>query len=256
MAGLKAAPKTQLIIWPETAIPALIDETPWFGDALRAELPHADVHLMTGAVRRQTINGKTVYFNAAMLWRGDGQLLQRSDKHQLVPFGEYLPMQGLLEAIGLQQLTKLRGGYEAGPPAARFGNQVIPTVAPLICYEAIFPLLTDAAERPAWLANMTNDGWFGKSIGPRQHLAHVRLRAIEQGLPLVRSANTGISAAFDGHGRLLGALPLGQSGTLSVNLPKPLSLGLYAKFGDTVFFALCLLLMGLIGLAMRGARSG
>ena len=105
-----------------------------------------------------------------------------------------------------------------------------------------------------WLANLTNDGWFGKSLGPRQHLAHVRLRAIEQGLPLMRSANTGISTAFDARGRQLAALPLGQAGTLSVTLPPPLPAGLYAQFGDTVFFGLCLLLMSLIGVTTRWSR--
>lgn len=250
-AGLDAAPQTHIIIWPETAIPALIDEGDWFADALRRQLPKQSTYLLTGALRRQVKDGETEFYNSAMLWRGNGQLVQRSDKHHLVPFGEYLPMQAWLEAIGLRQLTQLRGGYQAGPAAARFSQDDLPSLAPLICYEAIFPLLAAQYQRPAWLANLTNDGWFGESLGPRQHLAHVRLRAIEQGLPLMRSANTGVSAAFDARGRLLAALPLGQAGTLSVTLPPPLPSGLYAQIGDAGFFTLWLMMMSVIMVLWR-----
>ena len=252
--GLAAAPQTRIIIWPETAIPALIDEGNWFGEALRRQLKSQSTYLLTGAQRRQLEGGRTEFYNSAMLWRGDGRLIQRGDKHHLVPFGEYLPMQAWLESIGLQQFTKLRGGYRAGPAAARFSQDDLPTLAPLICYEAIFPLLGAQHQRPAWLANLTNDGWFGKSLGPHQHLAHVRLRAIEQGLPLIRSANTGVSAAFDARGQLLAALPLGQAGTLSVTLPPPLPAGLYAQIGDAGFFTLWLLLMSLMAVLSRWHR--
>jgi len=122
---LKYAPKTDLIIWPETAIPALIDEGTGFGDRLRAALPARDAnskrppYILTGAVRRELGLSRSKFYNSAMLWSGDGNLLAKSDKHHLVPFGEYLPLQSWLEAVGLQQLVRLRGGYAYGPPHAR-----------------------------------------------------------------------------------------------------------------------------------------
>ena len=246
--ALKAHPETDLIIWPETAIPALIDEGTGFIDRLRSGLPARDPlsenpplpYLLTGAVRRNITADGTDYYNSAMLWRGDGLLLARSDKHHLVPFGEYLPLQGLLEAVGLQQLTRLRGGYAAGPPQARLSAARLPLIAPLICYEAIFPALSGGAARPQLLANLTNDGWFGQWHGPHQHLAQARLRAVEQGVPLMRAANTGISAAFDGHGRRLAHLPLGTGGHLHLALPPTLPPTLYHRLGDWAFAVLWL----------------
>ena len=124
--------------------------------------------------------------------------------------------------IGLQQLTKLRGGYRAGPSQPVLSAARLPLLAPLICYEAVFPHLarhkTPGAARPAALFNLTNDGWFGTSFGPYQHLAQARLRAIEQGLPLIRAANTGISAAFDARGRLIDRLALAEKGVLTLRL--------------------------------------
>jgi apolipoprotein N-acyltransferase len=250
-AGLAQAPNVGLVVWPETAIPAPIDETYWFGARLRATLPDK-TFLLTGAMRRQAGDDGYAYFNSAMLWQA-GQIVQRSDKHHLVPFGEYLPMQSGLEALGLQQLTKLRGGYQSGPADARFSAPGLAMFAPLICYEAIFPGLSAGQPRPAWLANITNDGWFGAGLGPRQHVAHVRLRAIEQGLPLVRSANTGVSAAFDGRGRYLASVPLGEAGSFVVTLPEALPETWYARLGDVVFWGLWLATLAWI-LAMGWRR--
>ena len=241
--GLQYAPDTDLIIWPETAIPALIDEGSGFAERLAAALPRADdgrvAYLLTGAIRREIGAQGTAFFNSAMLWSGDGLLLARSDKHHLVPFGEYLPFQSFLEAIGLQQLARLRGGYAAGPPAARLSAARLPLLAPLICYEAVFPGLAQGGPRPAAFVNLTNDGWFGTSFGPYQHLAQARLRAIEQGIPLLRAANTGMSAAFDARGRQLDRLPLAEAGVFSLPLPPPLPAGFYARYGDILFWLLC-----------------
>jgi apolipoprotein N-acyltransferase len=250
-AGLAQAPNVGLVVWPETALPAPIDETYWFGARLRATLPDK-TFLLTGAMRRQAGDDGYAYFNSAMLWQA-GQIVQRSDKHHLVPFGEYLPMQSGLEALGLQQLTKLRGGYQSGPADARFSAPGLAMFAPLICYEAIFPGLSAGQPRPAWLANITNDGWFGAGLGPRQHVAHVRLRSIEQGLPLVRSANTGVSAAFDGRGRYLASVPLGEAGSFVVTLPEALPETWYARLGDVVFWGLWLATLAWI-LAMGWRR--
>ena len=238
--GLQYAPDTDLIIWPETAIPALIDEGSGFAERLAAALPAGDAghppYLLTGAIRRDIGITGTRYFNSAMLWSGDGLLLARSDKHHLVPFGEYLPFQSFLEAIGLQQLARLRGGYAAGLPAARLSVGRLPLLAPLICYEAVFPGLAQGGPRPAAFVNLTNDGWFGTSFGPYQHLAQARLRAIEQGVPLLRAANTGMSAAFDARGRQLDRLPLAEAGVFSLPLPPPLPAGFYARYGDLLFW--------------------
>lgn len=266
--GLQYAPDTQLIIWPETAIPALIDEGTGFAERLAAALPRfqdsekkADnktspnpslnlalnpaPYLLTGAIRRETGLNGTAYFNSAMLWSGAGMLLARSDKHHLVPFGEYLPLQNFLEAIGLEQLTRLRGGYSAGPQKAVLTAARLPRMAPLICYEAVFPHLAQHgdATRPAVFINLTNDGWFGKSFGPYQHLAQARLRAIEQGIPLLRAANTGMSAAFDARGRQLERLPLAEAGVFSLPLPPALAPTFYARHGDRGFAALAFLLL-------------
>ena len=240
--GLQYAPDTDLIIWPETAIPALIDEGPGFAERLAAALPAGDSghppYLLTGAIRRDIGHARTRYFNSVMLWSGDGLLLARSDKHHLVPFGEYLPFQSFLETIGLQQLTRLRGGYAAGPPAARLSAARLPLLAPLICYEAVFPRHARGGERPAAFVNLTNDGWFGTSFGPYQHLAQARLRAIEQGVPLLRAANTGMSAAFDARGRQLDRLPLAETAVFSLPLPPALPPGLYARHGDLLFWSI------------------
>lgn len=245
--------KIDLVIWPEVAIPALIDEDEKFGQAIASILPR-DSYLITGALRRDA--SQTQFYNSAMLWQADGQLIARSDKHHLVPFGEYLPLRPWLEAIGLRQLTSQRGDHSTGPADSRFSASVLPMVAPLICYEAIFPYLSAGQPRPAWLVNLTNDGWFGRSLGPYQHLAQARLRAIEQGLPMIRSANTGVSAAFDGHGRQLAALGLGKEGWFHIALPEALPPTLFARFGSG-FFALCALcLTGLPLRVLAGKRAG
>ena len=258
--GLQYAPDTELIIWPETALPALIDEGPGFAERLAAALPrfadtdksgekaqaaYAPPYLLTGAIRRETNASGTAYFNSAMLWSGRGMLLARSDKHHLVPFGEYLPLQNFLEALGLQQLTRLRGGYRSGAAQAVLTAARLPRLAPLICYEAVFPHLAqyDLEARPAAFINLTNDGWFGTSFGPYQHLAQARLRAIEQGLPLIRAANTGMSAAFDARGRMLERLPLAEAGVFSLPLPAALAPTFYARHGDRAFVALVVLLL-------------
>lgn len=258
--ALDYAPEVDLIIWPESAIPALIDEGPGFRERLRATIkPVAGrvPYLLTGAVRRDVTAEGTAFYNSAMLWSGDGHLLGRSDKHHLVPFGEYLPLQDTLEAIGLEQLARLRGGYASGAAHGRLTAARLPLLAPLICYEAIFPALSGGAglaPRPAALVNLTNDGWFGQWHGPHQHLAQARLRAIEQGLPLLRAANTGISAVFDAQGRLLDALPLGTSGTLSLALPAALPATFYHHYGDIGFWLLWGLAFG--GLFMPLRRLG
>ena len=139
-------------------------------------------------------------FNSLLVFGEGGRLLAAYDKVHLVPFGEYLPFQSALEALGLQQLARLRGGFATGvTPRPLLHLPGLPALAPLICYEVIFPgAIVAGTERPSLLLNLTNDGWFGNTSGPRQHLQQARVRAVEEGLPLVRAANNGISAMVDG----------------------------------------------------------
>jgi apolipoprotein N-acyltransferase len=151
----------------------------------------------------------------------------------LVPFGEFLPYQGLMEKLGFEQLTRVRGGFIAGTVRHALPVAGAPSALPLICYEAIFPgEVAGRNERPGWIVNLTNDGWFGISTGPYQHLEQARMRAIELGLPLVRSANTGISAVIDPAGRTIASLGLGVEGILDASLPAAIPPTIYARVGD------------------------
>jgi len=164
----------------------------------------------------------------------DGSILSVYDKTHLVPFGEYLPFQDTLEKLGLMQLTKLPGGFLAGERRRVLSVPRAPRMLPFLCYEIIFPgaVKTSDEARPGWMLNLTNDGWFGISTGPYQHLQQARVRTIEQGLPLVRAANTGISAVFDPVGRIVKSLPLGAEGVMDVALPRRIDPPLYARTGD------------------------
>ena len=173
-------------------------------------------------------------YNSVYVIDHDGTILSVYDKVHLVPFGEYLPFQDFLERLGLMQLTKVRGGFIAGDRYRSLDIPRAPRFLPLVCYEIIFPGegVPRGADRPDWLLNLTNDGWFGISTGPYQHLQQARVRAIEEGLPLVRAANTGISAVADPLGRIVELLPLGTEGVLDSGLPAKVEVTVYAYFGD------------------------
>jgi apolipoprotein N-acyltransferase len=174
-------------------------------------------------------------YNSIYVIGSDGSLDSFYDKTHLVPFGEYLPFQRFLESLGLQQLTKQRGGFLAGDRRRLIAVPGAPLALPLICYEIIFPgAVVPKGPRPGWIVNVTNDGWFGVSSGPYQHFQQARVRAIEEGLPLVRAANTGISAVVDPLGRIVASLPLGTDGVIDAPLPQPIGAPLYARIGDTV----------------------
>jgi apolipoprotein N-acyltransferase len=200
------------------------------------ELIRPSTVLITGAIRAPATPANTRVthaYNSVYVIDRDGSILDVYDKVHLVPFGEYLPFQPLLEKLGLMQLTKIRGGFLAGDRRRAMTVPSAPKMLPLICYEAIFP---DAAvpdgERPGWLVNLTNDGWFGISTGPYQHFQQARVRAIEEGLPLVRAANTGISGVIDPVGRVIASLPLGAEGVVDARLPATIAPTLYARYGD------------------------
>jgi apolipoprotein N-acyltransferase len=246
------------LIWPESAFPFFLTREADALAQIAGLLPKGTV-LITGAVRPpETKPGEPIIraYNSIYAIEHDGSIVSVYDKVHLVPFGEYLPFQDLLERLGLMQLTKVRGGFIAGD---RRRNQQVPgapTFLPLVCYEIIFPgdavprseragwlydhlgryvdwpFVAGSGERPGWLLNLTNDGWFGASAGPYQHFQQARVRAIEEGLPLVRAANTGISAVVDPLGRVIALLPLGIEGVLDAPLPQAIPPTTYARAGD------------------------
>jgi apolipoprotein N-acyltransferase len=181
-----------------------------------------------------------------MVFKDNGQLETVYDKIHLVPFGEYLPFQSTLETIGLQQLAHWRGGFSVGSsPRPLLSIPGLPQVSALICYEAIFPAsVVEGSERPGLLLNVTNDGWFGATAGPWQHFHQARVRAVEEGLPLVRAANNGVSAMVDAHGRVLAMLGLNDRGTIDNSLPAALTLTTYVRLRDWTFVALALFFTG------------
>jgi apolipoprotein N-acyltransferase len=247
-----------ILIWPESAFPFFLVRE---ADALAqiAGLLPADTVLITGAIRPpDTPPGAVLtraYNSIYVIGRG-GSILSVYDKIHLVPFGEYLPFQDLLERLGLVQLTKVRGGFIPGDRRRNQPAPGAPNFLPLICYEIIFPddavprsnegewfyrhvgrylgwpSVVGTGERPGWLLNLTNDGWFGASAGPYQHFQQARIRAIEEGLPLVRAANSGISAVVDPLGRIIKSLPLGSEGVLDAPLPQAIAATPYARLGD------------------------
>ena len=216
------------VIWPETASPFLLAQDEQARRLVAAALPGNAV-LLAGAIRAEWgADGRVArVFNSLIGVGGDGGVLGVFDKVHLVPFGEYMPLGGLLP------IRMVIGGrdFSAGPGLRNLEIPGLPPAGPLICYEVIFPGRVTGPERPAWLLNVTNDAWFGFSAGPFQHLAAARLRAVEEGLPMVRAAQTGVSAVFDARGRLLARLGLGQTGTLTMALPGPEAAPLFSRQG-------------------------
>ncbi len=220
------------IIWPETAVPYLLDRDPDLRRDLADIVPPGGL-LITGAPRISDEADGSRLWNSLQALDGRGDIVATYDKHHLVPFGEYTPLRALLGSL---KLTVGSTDFSAGPGPVTLTLPGLPTVSPLICYEAIYPgQVVAAGDRPKWLLNITNDGWFGISSGPYQHFASARLRAIEEGLPLVRAANSGISAVVDPYGRIVGHLSLGQVGVLDAFLPLPTARATqYARFGNWV----------------------
>ena len=247
------------VIWPEAAMPFLPVDHPAARAAIGRLLPPGTLLIAGGLRAEPAPAGSTAarrIFNSLLVFGDGGRFLAAYDKVHLVPFGEYLPFQAALEAVGLQSLTRLRGGFTSGAaPRPLLHLPGLPALAPLICYEAIFPRAVVAGpERPSLLVNLTNDGWFGNTTGPRQHMQQARVRAVEEGLPLLRVANNGISAMVDGHGRVLVELGLDQRGSADTELPAPLAPTPYARFGDGIFLGLWL--CGAAALAAGARRRG
>ncbi len=242
------------VIWPESAVPFAIDESPAAKAELSPLLGGRSV-LITGSLRRETVSETDIrVFNSIIVFDGRAEPVARYDKWRLVPGGEFLPFEWLLEPLGFRKVVTVPGSFASGPGPVTLSVPGAPDAGFLVCYEAIFPHdLVDREHRPGFLVNVTNDGWFGHSTGPYQHLAQARLRAIEQGLPLVRAANTGISAVIDAYGRELKTLPLMERGVLDSALPAALPPTLYAQAGDWTGGAIMLVFM-VLALALRSGR--
>ena len=195
------------------------------------------------------------FYNSLVTLGPQGTVEQMYDKHHLVPFGEYVPLGDFMARFGIYGLAPQYGsGFSAGPGAQLMDFGALGNALPLICYEAVFAHDVNAAPaRPDFIIHATNDAWFGKDAGPQQHLAQARMRAIEQGLPVARAANTGISAMIDPHGRVLDHLGLGQAGYVDSVLPAPLPPTLYSRTGDWPVTVLLLLALavGLLRSVMR-----
>jgi apolipoprotein N-acyltransferase len=244
--GVSAAgPGQSVVVWPETASPFLLDTA-----ALQAIAAAShDEPVLAGAVRFDKDDRPR---NTLVAVTGAGSVAALYDKWHLVPFGEYQPSWA---QVGIQLVPG--GGFAAGPGPRTLRIPGVPPVGPLICYEAIFPgQVVDEADRPDWMVNVTNDAWFGTSSGPRQHLAAARLRAVEEGLPLMRAANTGISAAFDARGHEITRIGMEVTGFRAVQLPGPLPRTLFARFGLVLPGGLAIgsLIAGMLASRRRRAR--
>ncbi len=244
------APRPDLILWPETAVPFLLERP---GDGLMMIAQAAQgVPVALGIQRAEGLR----YYNSLAVIGAGGAVEAVYDKYHLVPFGEYVPLGDLAARFGIAAFAAQEGnGYSAGPGPRVLDLGPLGLAQPLICYEAVFPQdIRRAPTRPDWLLQATNDAWFGEAAGPWQHLALARLRTIEFGLPLARAANTGVSAMIDAKGRVTAELGMGKMGALDATLPAALPPTPYARLGDAPVFALLLALSGLIYLLRRRYR--
>lgn len=258
------------VIWPESAFPFLIMQTRDALARIDAVLPE-NTTLLTGAVRVKPPEmvfsdtpPKLKFFNSLLFFDDKAQRQQVYDKRRLVPFGEFMPFGDVLERWGITNLVNIPGGFAEGAgsnlmefPALGSTGKALPPATVLICYEAIFPGSFDvirptdgsddsASVRAHWLLNVTNDAWFGKLAGPYQHFHQARLRAVEQGLPLARVANTGISAMIDPYGRIVQKIGIGKTGIIDVALPDALSTTHYANTKDLAFAILMALFCAIL----------
>lgn len=224
------------LFWPETALPFAVERAPGLFGRIAAHLPPGAV-LVAGLLRRDEANPGKV-FNSLFVFDDRAEVVARYDKVHLVPFGEYLPFADVLAPLGLEPLTRIFA-FVPGARRLPITTPGAPSFSPLICYEVIFPgAVAGEGSRPGFLVNLSDDSWFGDSLGPRQHLHQARVRAAEEGLPLVRATTTGISAVVDGHGRLRASLAMGREGFLDAVLPPALAPTPYSVFGAWVLFAL------------------
>ena len=250
-------PRPDLIVWPETAINPLLNQAEY--ELGRIAQAANGVPLVLGTQRADYGTDRARYYNTLVVLDETGAVAETYDKHHLVPFGEYLPFGNVLSRFGIRGLAEMAAfGYSPGPGPALVDLGPVGQAVPLICYEAVFPQdVNGAPGRADVLLQVTNDAWFGKRSGPYQHLAQAQMRAAEQGLPMIRAANTGVSAVIDPLGRIVTHIPLGEQGFADATLPSPFTPTIYARFGDfPVFLAvLALILMSMMRIMGRNRNT-
>ena len=240
------------IIWPETAVPYVFQENSPLSHMLGEAIPEGKI-LLTGSLRAEGQDFATaLLWNSLMAIDHNGHILGTYDKAHLVPFGEFQPIRPYVPKEWMTPVGDK--DFSWGKASQVLNWKDTPPLLPLICYEAIFPEMAQGeGGRPAWLLNVTNDAWFGLSTGPHQHFEMARMRAVEQGIPLVRAANTGISAVIDPYGRITAYLPLGTQGILDAELPQAIeNATVYATYHRLL---LPISVLILLSLAIRGRKS-
>lgn len=232
-----------IVIWGETASPFPLDMEYTYLDYVANAAPE-DGYLITGSMRYEYNREDKIYQPANSLFIIDsyGNIEDFYDKHHLVPFGEYIPLKEYLPDW-IKPITKVVANFNRGDGNKTMSIGDYPAFGPLICYEIIFPSeVVNKDNRPQWLINVTNDGWYGDSMGPYQHLVTTQLRAVEEGLTVARVANTGISALISYTGEILASLPLNKSGNLDVYLPRNISTKtFYGEHGNFIILILFVL---------------
>jgi apolipoprotein N-acyltransferase len=222
------------VVWPEVALPFVIEPgSPALAIMARAVPP--DGYLLAGAAYSK-VRPEDGVWNSLLAIDGTGAIVASYDKVHLVPLGEYIPLHKQLAPVsGFIG----RGSFEEGESRVTMSLPGLAPFSPVICYEVIFPAaVTGSGARPRWLLNVTNDAWFGVSTGPYQHLASARLRTVEEGLPMIRAANTGVSAVIDAYGRILASLDMQQQGIIDHRLPRARAATPYSRWGDWTLLAL------------------
>lgn len=231
------------VIWGETASPFPLDLDEAHNYKARAAIP-ANGYLITGLVRYHFKNGGSRASNSMMVFDENGNPAAYYDKSHLVPFGEYIPLRRWLPDW-LRPLANTIGTFEPGSGPEVISLPGLPDLGAIICYEAIFPhQVINPQKRPQWIINPTNDGWYGDSFGPRQHFAATRLRAVEDGITIVRAANNGISAVISPYGSVLAELKLNETGIADAALPRQMSFPTpYSKYGNFTILFICTFLL-------------
>lgn len=228
------------VIWPEAAVPYLLNVDTDARAMTISAVPQGGT-LITGGMRLTDPKSRQLA-NSIFVLNDMGEIKTTYDKSHLVPFGEYVPLRGLLP---FDKVVPISSDFVQGPHVRTVRVPNAPPAGMLVCYEVIFPgRVVQKKYRPKWLVNVTNDGWYGLSAGPYQHLAAAQMRAIEEGLPVVRAAGTGISAVIAPTGEITASLPLGLEGVLDADLPRDLPPTLYGRMGNLIPLLMCLLAIG------------
>jgi len=249
----KGDARPDLIVWPETAVPFILTENPGALRRIAGMLKPGQV-LAAGAVRVEEDGPglRARYYNSIQVISDKGEIVASADKVHLVPFGEYMPYEGFFEWLGIPPVA-MPGGFSAATERStlRLGRGMV--ALPLVCYEVIFPGASDArGPKPNFILNVTNDSWYGRTIGPYQHLRQAQIRAVETGLPMVRAGNNGISVVTDAYGRIIDGIRLDGIGTVDVSLSKPNPFEVHEQVKDTSF---CLVMALLLTAAIISRKS-